>query len=405
MTMAASLLIVGAGPAGLMAALVAASRNPPHGVTVVERLPAAGVKLAASGGGRGNLSHIATEDEFVAAFGKHGRFTLPAFRALPPEALQRLLKDIGVPTLVDDTGRVYPRSQSAAAVRDALFHACRKAGVRFQFGQQVQSLTVPATPEEQWRVDSWTAHSVLLAAGGQSTPRLGSDGSGFALARSLGYSIIPPVPALTSIQTMETWPGILRGVSLPDATLAIADSRGSAVRGELLFTHRGLSGPAVLNLSGRIARLRYDGHPVILRLSVMPDLPSFARQRTIAGTRRILSWLSESLPRSLATVLLELSGIPRDLTFSRLAMGQERALLLHLTACPLTVSSTGGFEQSMATAGGITLKQVCPETLAGRLTPRLFLAGEILDLDGPTGGWNLHWAFCSGYLAGMKAGF
>jgi hypothetical protein len=204
---------------------------------------------------------------------------------------------------------------------------------------------------------------------------------------------------------METWPGILRGVSLPDATLAIADSRGSAVRGELLFTHRGLSGPAVLNLSGRIARLRYDGHPVILRLSVMPDLPSFARQRTIAGTRRILSWLSESLPRSLATVLLELSGIPRDLTFSRLAMGQERALLLHLTACPLTVSSTGGFEQSMATAGGITLKQVCPETLAGRLTPRLFLAGEILDLDGPTGGWNLHWAFCSGYLAGMKAGF
>lgn len=403
--MDASLLIIGAGPAGLMAALVAARRRLPDGVLVLDRLPGPGAKLAATGGGRGNLSHLATEDEFAAAFGRHGRFTLPAFRSLPPDALCELFAAIGVPTTVDPAGRIYPRSQSAAAVRDALFQACQRAGVRFAFGHRVESLSPPAEPDAPWRVGSFTARAVLLAAGGRSAPRLGSDGSGFDLARTLGYTLVPPVPALTSILTEETWPASLSGVSLPDASIVLASARGpgSAVRGELLFTHRGLSGPAILNLSGRIARLRHDGQLVHLRLGFLDAYPDFVRLRQTAGTRTVLAGLADALPRALAGTLLDLSGIPRELTYSRLTAAQEKTLATHLLACPLGVRATGGFDESMATAGGVSLKQVRPDTLEGRLAPRLFFAGELLDLDGPTGGWNLHWAFASGHLAAGQA--
>jgi predicted Rossmann fold flavoprotein len=397
------LIIIGAGPAGLLAALSAARQRISGGILVLDRLPGPGTKLAVTGGGRGNLSHAATEDEFAAAFGRHGRFTLPAFRSLPPDALRRLFGDIGVPTLADETGRIYPRSQSAPAVRDALFQACRRAGVHFEFNHPVRELTAPASPDDPWQVDARTARAVVLAAGGQSAARLGSDGSGFALARSLGYALTPPVPALASIQTEETWPGALSGVSLPDAVIGIAGSREPPVRGELLFTHRGLSGPAVLNLSGRVARRRHDGESVGLRLRFLPEPPDFSRLRKTAGSARIVSRLADNLPRSLATALLEQSGIPPDLTFSRLTTAQERALSRHLTDCPLAVAGTGGFEESMATSGGVALRQVKPDTLEGRLTPRLFVAGEILDLDGPTGGWNLQWAFASGHLAGQSA--
>ena len=402
--MDASLLIVGAGPAGLLAALAAARRRLPHGVLVVDRMPAAGAKLAVSGGGRGNLSHVAAEDGFAAVWGRNGRFTVPAFRALPPDALRALLAEIGVATVVDPAGRIYPRSQSAAQVRDALVAAAGRAGVRFTFDRAVQSLSPPEAPDAPWTTDSFTARAVLLATGGQSAPRLGSDGSGFALARVLGYDVVPPVPALTSLRTAETWPAAHSGLSLPDVTVAVAGPRGAAERGELLFTHRGISGPAVLNLSGRVARLLRDGEPVPLALDLIHDQPDFQTLRREAGARPVLAWLARGLPRALAGTILELTGIPADQTFSRLSAAQEKELLRHLVALPLTVRGTGGFDDAMATSGGVFLKQVRPDTLEGRRTPRLHFAGELLDLDGPTGGWNLQWAFCSGFLAGSVAG-
>ena len=400
----ASLLIVGAGPAGLLAALAAARRRLPDGVLVVDRMPAPGAKLAVCGGGHGNLSHVSTEEEFAAAFGRLGRFTIPAFRSLPPEALCARFADIGVPTVEDSEGRIYPLSQSAAKTRDALFAAGARAGVKFIFDREVRNLIPPESPDAPWTVDSFRARSVLLAAGGQSAPRLGSDGSGFALARALGYDVVPPVPALTSLRTAETWPGTHSGLSLPDISISIAGKRGASVRGEMLFTHRGISGPAVLDLSGRVARrLREDGAVPIL-LGLAHGKPDFHALRQEAGTCLILTWLARQLPRALARTVLELAGIPPELTFSRLSAAQECELARHLVALPLTICGTGGFDDSMATSGGISLKQVQPETLEGRLTPRLYFAGEILDLDGPTGGWNLQWAFASGHLAGTTAG-
>ena len=401
----ASLLIVGAGPAGLFAAWTAAQRHSPSGVLVLDRMPSPGAKLAVTGGGRGNLSHLASEDEFALAFGRHGRFTIPAFRALPPDALRTRLAELGVPTTADPTGRIYPKSQSAAQVRDALFKACTKIGVRFLFQHPVKKITPPETPGQPWRVDTLTAHSVLLAAGGQSTPALGSDGTGFHLAAALGYDIVPPAPALTSFHTVETWPALHSGLSLPDVTLTLPSLRGSEAteRGEILFTHRGLSGPAVLNLSGRVARLLLKEKTVALHLSLTQEKFDFLRLRKTEGSRSLHSFLSRLLPRTLADTLLHLSNIPDGQTFSRLSAEQEKSLCRHLFSLPLTIRNTGGFQESMVTSGGVSLKQVHPETLEGRLTPHLHFAGEILNLDGPTGGWNLQWAFCSGTLAGSCA--
>ena len=404
--METSLLIIGAGPSGLLAAWVAAQRHLPGGILVLDRMPRPGVKLAVTGGGHGNLSHLATEDEFAATFGRHGRFTIPAFRSLPPEALQEQLAHAGIPTTVDSEGRMYPKSQSAPQVREALFNACEQVGVRFLFNHQVQRLVPPDNPSAPWQIDSFSAHSVLLAAGGQSAARLGSDGSGFALAKSLGYSITPPVPALTSLRTAENWPATHSGVSLPDVTLSIAGLRGNEAmeQGEILFTHRGISGPAVLNVSGRVARGLSRENEVRLHLDLTHAKPDFRQLRQDAGIRSVLTWLARQLPRSLAETILALAGIPAGLTFSRLTSDQENSLTRHLTALPLTIRGTGGFEESMATSGGVALKQVHSNTLEGRLTPRLYFAGEVLDLDGPTGGWNLQWAFCSGHLVGTVAG-
>ena len=401
--MDASLLIIGAGPGGLLAALTAARRQPSGGVLVVDRMPAPGAKLAVSGGGRGNLSHLAAETEFAAAFGRHGRFTVPAFRSLSPESLRALLDGIGAPTIVDTSGRVYPRSQSAARLRDALFAACSQAGVKFIFQHGVRSLSPPEKPDAPWKADSFSAHSVLLATGGQSAPRFGSDGSGFALAKALGYDIVTPVPALVSLRTAEEWPAAHSGLSLPDVAISTTGKRKETVRGEMLFTHRGISGPAVLDLSGRITRRLLEERTVSIQLDLVREVPDFRQLRQDAGSRSIHVWLARQLPRALAGTILELAGIPAGLTFSRLSAAQEKELSRHLVALPLAIRGSGGFDESMATSGGVSLKQVDPETLEGRLSPRLHFAGEILDLDGPSGGWNLQWAFCSGHLAGNSA--
>jgi len=364
----------------------------------------AGLKLTRTGGGRGNLSHQATEEEFAARFGRMGRFTIPAYRSLPPDTLCSLLAEAGIPTTIDSTGRIYPASQSADQVRDALVDACLKSGVHFEFNHPVEKIIPPANPNANWTVNSVSARTVLLATGGQSAARLGSNGSGFALVRALGYSLKPPVPALTALQLEESWIASHSGLTLPEVTLSLQGGRGkkSSCKGEILFTHRGISGPTVLNLSGEVARRLHDDIPCQLLLSLLEEQPNWEQLRKTAGSQPVLGWLSQWLPRALCNTLLELAQIPRNQTFSRLTAIQSEQLTETLTALPLTIRRTGGFEESMVTAGGVSLKQVRPDTLEGRLTPRLYFAGEVLDLNGPTGGWNLQWAFCSGHLVGRQ---
>lgn len=407
------LAIIGAGPAGLAAALAAARVAPGARIAVFDRLPEPARKLAVTGGGRGNLSHDASESAFAAAFGPAGRFVVPAFRALTPAALCALLRGIGLPTVRDPSGRIYPSDNSAASLRRALLETVSAAGVRIVSGTPVTALVPPADPGGLWHFapDLPPARRVLLAAGGQSFPSLGSDGSGFRLAAALGHRIVPPVPGLAPLLVDDApWLPPLAGISLPDAALRLPLPRHPprVSRGPLLFTHRGLSGPAALDLSATLARAIGKKTSFGLTLAVLPVprsecLALLDNLRRTAGARPLRRELAPPLPQRLADAFLALAGIPPDTPAARLPAPAADRLATVLCALPLAVARTASFAESMVTSGGVSLKEVDPSTLASRLHPTLFFAGEILDLDGPEGGWNLHWAFASGTLAARSA--
>ena len=417
------ILITGAGPAGLTAAIAAARAGAK--VQVLEQLDRAGAKLSVCGGGRGNVTNRLPVEEIAAAFGRQGRFTMPALEAMDPAGLCGFLAELGVPTTSPDGLHVYPASQRAGDVTAALTRECRRLGVEIHCGVKVESLLLDAAhvaqPPSAVQVRGvtaggreWPADRVILAAGGCSYAALGGTGGGFALARQAGHTVIEPVPALVPLVTAESWPGKLAGVSLADAAIRIdlPRERAAASEGDILFTHRGLSGPAVLNLSGRIARLltKVSPVPVLLHVPIVPGGgPSKApvalleRWRSTAGAKPLRALLSHHLPRRLVDVLCDQAGVSADCKAAQVPRPAQDALAARLAAIPLTITRTEGFDTAMVTAGGVSLKEVDPRTLASKLIRGLSFAGEVLDLDGPTGGFNLQWAFASGSLVGTSA--
>ncbi len=441
-------LIAGAGAAGLLAAIAAAQRG--ARVLVVEHLPRPGVKLLATGGGRCNLTNTDDRSAFLAALGRQGRFAQPALDAFGPEDLRALLERLHVPTVVSDGGGVYPRTQRAATVQTALWKHAESLGVRFLLGVRVTDIALRdageadrcSTPREGrahrpesseapppsatpafsavnrvltgLRTSAGTLHAprVILATGGRGYPDLGASGIGFTLAERTGHTVVPPVPALVPLELSDPWVRSLPGIALPRARLRIDEPRNAPQRtGELLFTHRGLSGPAVLNLSGDVSeRLARTGAPVRLRLSVHADTPSaqwrqrFDHWRQRQGRRELPSLLCDHLPAALADALCRAAALPPRTAAAHAPADALRRLLELLCDAPLTATGTEGWAKAMVTRGGVRLRDVDPRTLQSHHLPGLHFAGELLDLDGPCGGYNLQWAFASGYLAGASAG-
>ena len=403
-------LVVGAGPAGLLAAIAAAELG--RRVVLLEQLPRPGVKLLATGGGRCNLTNTLPPDEFPARFGRHGRFILPALDAFGPDALRRFLHSLGVPTAAPDGLHVFPVSDSAADVRRALVRRARELGVRLCLATTADALWIEgdALRGIQTSRGRVAANAVILATGGKGYPDLGATGSGYALAREAGHSIVEPTPALVSLVTRETWPRELAGLALSPAGVRIdlAGRPPACITGDLLFTHTGLSGPAVLDLSGDVAVLLRDRSEVPLRLDLAPRttradwLARFDSWPLSEGRKTIRTLLAAHFPRALADVLCRLAGLDPATRPAQVSRPARRTLAGLLTALPLTVTATEGWDRAMITRGGVALKEVDPQTLRSRLVPGLAFAGEILDLDGPSGGFNLQWAFSSGHLAGSS---
>ena len=403
--------VVGAGAAGQMAALAAAEAGARVGV--LELMDRAGLKVLASGGGRCNLSRLVSAGEFQAAFGRQGRFTAPAFDALGPEALRRLLERLGVETVVAEGGGVYPASGRAADVQAALARRLEQLGVAVRLGEAAGGLWIDDGRLRGVQLAGGRrvgARRVVLACGGRSWPKLGGTGGGYALAAQAGHEVTPLCPALVPLATRERWPARLAGVSVRAARVRI-DRRGedkAGRTGDLLFTHRGVSGPAVLDLSGRVAELLVKG-PVTLRveLAAGADAAEWARRldgwRGASGRRTVLNLLDEHLPRSLCAVLCELAGAGGEVPAAQLAKAAADKLAGLLGGLGLTVAASEGFDVAFVTRGGVKLRQVDPSALASRLLAGLYLAGELLDLDGPSGGYNLQWALASGWLAGRSA--
>ncbi len=387
-------------------------------VTVIEQLPNTGTRLLATGGGRCNLTNTATSEEFCQVFGRQGRFTQPAIDALGPDALREMLGRFGLQTRCENSFAIYPASNRAIDVRDTLVTACKRLGVSFLTGSRVENIAIDGgrVTGLETAAGHINARAVIIAAGGCSYPALGGGRSGMDLARVAGHRIVEPIPSLVGLVTKERWGCGIAGVSVPGANIRIDLPRQSkaGVTGDLLFTHAGLSGPAVLNMSGDIAQMlrKPKQKEVPLRINFIGDLSRdacmaiFASWQRDAGTKSLRKLVAHNtaLAGSLVDVLLGLADIEAETTAAHVSGKQRETLAGLLCACPLTITRTEGFDKAMVTRGGVALKQIDPHTLASRIVDGVFFAGEILDMDGPCGGYNLQWAFASGYLAGQSAG-
>ena len=410
-TEAVDVAVVGAGPAGLMAAIAAAEAG--RRVAVFEQLQRPGAKLLASGGGRCNLTNTLPREKFMARFGRQGRFMQPALAEFDSRALRRFLDGLGVTTDAPDGLHVYPASNSALAVQKALWRRARELGAEVRLGVRVTGLWIEAGKLCGLETSGgrMAATHVILATGGRGYPPLGGSASGYGLAREAGHTIIEPTPALVPLVVKEPWVRRCAGASLEAARIWIdlpGESR-EGLTGAVLFTHTGLSGPAVLDLSGDVAALLARHKAVPLCVDLAPGITAdewrrrFEKWRTAEPRKTIVSLLDRRLPKSLAAMLAELAGIVPALRSGHMTVRLRDRLARLLTALPLTVTGTEGWDRAMVTRGGVNLKEVDPRTLRSKRLAGLALAGEVLDLDGPSGGFNLQWAFSSGRLAGKSS--
>ena len=407
------ILVLGGGPAGMMAAIAAARSGAK--VTLLERMPEPGLKLCASGGGRSNVTNTLENDAFMDKLGRQGRFAEPALSVMGSVQLREFLASIGAPTHAPDGVRVYPVCEDATKLRDALHDEAVRCKVKVLTNMQVVELIRNGERVGGIKLSkgSMAADAVIIATGSCGYPALGGNDSGYALARSVGHTMAPPAPALVPIITRERWPGELAGVSLPDVRVWI-DLPGHSregLRGDLLFTHNGISGPAVLDMSGAIARLLTKQFAVPMRVDVLTGetaeqtLAKFNTWRTRSGKKQVVNLLATEfgLPHSFARQLLALSGAEPEVIAAELPATAREQLVAQLHGLVLTARDTEGFKRAMVVRGGIALRDITSETLESEKLWGLYFAGEVLDIDGPCGGYNLQWAFASGWLAGLAA--
>jgi predicted Rossmann fold flavoprotein len=404
------LVVVGAGAAGLTAAIFAGRHGVP--ALVLETRARPGAKIRVSGGGRCNvLPSVAGPEDFHT---EGSRNALRNLLASWPLAQVRAFfeDDLGVALKVEETGKVFPVGDDAREVVSALLAEAARQGARLAAGHRLEALrpldAAPSADGARFELrtaagDTLRAARVVLATGGLSLPKTGSDGWGLSLAASLGHRLRPDYAALVPLLAADEAWGELAGLSLPVALRVERDGKLLEERtGDLLFTHRGFSGPVVLDLS-RWLTAPYAG-PVRLRARWIgrsrPDWESWLRQ---GGKRSLASALREELPRRLAARLLRLARVDGERQLAQLPRPERARLVEALTACPLEVTGSEGYRTAEVTGGGVPLDEVVTRTLESRLVPGLHLAGEVLDVTGRLGGFNFLWAWVSGRKAGEAA--
>ena len=405
----ADVLVIGGGAAGLMCAGTAAARG--KKVLLLERMPQPGRKLLITGKGRCNLTNNCEFDTFIASVNRGGRFLYSAWNAFSARDTMAFFEQLGVPLKTERGNRVFPVSDRSADIVDALVGYARKGGVAIVRERAVKLLVennraagVLCESGKEYR-----ASSVVIATGGKSYPLTGSTGDGYQLAAQAGHTVIPPQPSLVPVEVEESWPREAMGLSLKNVTLTLTKAGSSKALfeelGEMIFTHFGVSGPLVLSASAHM-----DNHPGTYALHI--DLkPALSHQKL---DQRILRDFSESINRDFSNALsglltkkligpvVALSGIPPQTKVHQITREQREKLVNLLKNLCLHVKGLRPIEEAVVTRGGVELKQVNPSTMESKLLPGLYFAGEVLDLDAYTGGFNLQIAFSTGYLAGQK---
>lgn len=402
-------VIIGGGAAGLMAA----SRARLHAdeVTVIERNRICGRKLRITGKGRCNITNIADTDEIMDNITSNRKFMYSALGAFSNYDVIALMEDLGVATKVERGGRVFPVSDSAKDVADALWRAASGKNVRYITAKalaiEASDGKVRAVRYEGGRVE---ADSVILATGGKSYPLTGSDGSGYAICAALGHTIVDPKPSLVPLVCREKFCAELMGLTLKNVELTVLENGKKIYSdfGELLFTHFGISGPIVLSASAHMRNFGKSDYEMRIDLKHALDekqldariLRDFGEE----GKKHLINAMDKLLPKAIIPVIIKRAGVPAHKAAGQLTHGERQKICRAMKSFALTVVKTRPIDEAIITAGGVRCSEINPSTMESKIVGGLYFAGEIIDVDAYTGGYNLQIAFSTGYLAGESAG-
>jgi len=403
--------VIGAGPAGIMAAIRAAILE--KDVILIEGNNVIGKKILITGKGRCNITNTASLDSFIEKFGKEGPFLRSAFSTFFNEDLIDFFKSKGLALKSERQGRVFPATDKAASIVEVLNNCLKEDNLKVLYNRRIVSIRRSGDCFEldAANKDSISARKVILATGGASYRATGSTGEGFKIVRRLGHHIQPLVPALVPLKTKEAWVKELQGLSLKNVRITFVSDKKRIVSdiGEFIFTHFGVSGPLVLDLSGRISQLLKEGRKIDLFIDLKPGLEAERLQDRLLrgfkskGKTYFKNFLKELLPQRLIPIIMRLSGIDPSKLANQITRGERNAIASLLKALPLNITDTLSIQSAMVTDGGVSTKEIDPRTMESRLMPGLYFAGEIIDGCASSGGYNLQQAFSTGYLAGESA--
>ena len=397
-------LVIGAGPAGLFCAIYAAW--PGYRVLLLEKNPDPGAKLLLSGSGQCNISHDGEIRDFLSHYGDHGKQVKPALFGFTNSDLIEFFRKRGLAMVTEESGKVFPETRRSADVLAILLEECRERGVVLRCSDAVTGITRTSdgfeitTPTMLYR-----SPVLVIATGGASYPKSGSTGDGYRFVATLGHTVTEIAPALTPLLIRNYPFASLSGMSFADMHFSVwrAGKKIADHTGDVLFTHLGLSGPGILDASREILaedviKLSFVGN--LKREEFTADLSRRIQEARVWQIGTILA--AYPIPERLNRKLLALSGIPEDLKGNHFSAEQRQRLITCCTEFPLTVTAPGGFSVAMVTRGGVALDSVNPKTMESTIIPNLYFAGEVLDIDGDTGGYNLQAAFSTGFLAGRS---
>ena len=403
-----SLIVIGSGAAGMISAIVAAREG--KSVLLLEKLSKIASKLKATGGGRCNLTNTLSNADFMERFGRDGRFMSPALDAFDHKDLIQFFADIGVESHAPDGYRVFPITHNASTIISAMAQEMQNLGVEVRCGQKVKTLEHDGNKilGVQTTTDTFKADNVIVATGGLGYPVLGAEGDGYPLAQSVGHKITALYPAMMPLKIKETWVENCRADTIPKVRMHVDKKKYKKLTaiGDLIFTKGRIRGPVVLDFSRVITPLlsKYDEVPILANLTKGMNEEQIRRhiKNEISKDphRDTLTLIETILPKSVTLALCTLAGIDALVGWNKHSGQGKDKLIRLLVWTPLTINGHDGFKMAMITRGGISLKEIDPYTMHSKKLKGLYFCGEVMNLDGPCGGYNLQWSFASGFIAG-----
>lgn len=408
------IVIIGGGAAGMMAAVSASQ----HGakVTLIEKMAVLGRKVSITGKGRCNITNIADKQTIIKNMPGNGSFIYSALHKFGNQDVIDFFHQHGVMTKVERGGRVFPVSDNAKDVVEAFYKALKEGNVEVVTGQSVKRILMhngQVTGVLAGNNIEYPADGVILATGGASYPGTGSTGDGYRMAEMAGHTIVPLKPSLVPLEVAEDWIGELQGLSLKNVTASVIfeGKKMADDFGEMLFTHYGLSGPIILSLSKKVAELfkNKPGEEVLIEINLKPALTAEVLDKRIQrdfekfSRKQLKNSLGELLPAKLINVIIDLAHLDPDKFVHQITKEERARLQQQITNLTFTITGTRPVSEAIVTAGGIHVKEINPKTMESKIVNGLFFAGEVIDIDGYTGGFNLQAAFSTGYIAGQNA--